>query len=162
MSDFLDAGLNLIQGLWDGIKQKFADVSSWVAEHSKGLGATTRRALDERSPSKLFRKIGYNVSAGMALGIQDGWDLVGSAMDGMNEQLMTYQPDYEADFGASYTSGTFDETVSVAFGNALNGMLEGMSETMADAMKTAMGDVNITLDKRQFGKMTRKAVAHAL
>lgn len=162
VSDFLDAGLNLIQGLWDGIKQKFADVSSWVAEHSKGLGATTRRALDERSPSKMFREIGYNVSAGMALGIQDGWDLIGSAMDGMNEQLTTYQPDYEADFGASYTSGTFDETISVAIGSVFADMMQDMTDMMQDGMARAMENVNITLDKRQFGKMTRKAVANAL
>ena len=162
VSDFLDAGLNLIQGLWDGIKQKFADVSAWVAEHSKGLGATTRRALDERSPSKMFREIGYNVSAGMALGIQDGWDLVGSAMDGMNEQLTNYQPDYEADFGASYTSGTFDETMSVAIGSVFADMMQDMTDMMQDGMARAMENVNITLDKRQFGKMTRKAVANAL
>lgn len=162
VSDFLDAGLNLIQGLWDGIKQKFADVSSWVAEHSKGLGATTRRALDESSPSKMFREIGYNVSAGMALGIQDGWDLVGSAMDGMNEQLTNYQPDYEADFGASYTAGTFDETISVAIGSVFADMMQDMTDMMQDGMSRAMENVNITLDKRQFGKMTRKAVANAL
>ena len=162
VSALLEAGKELVQGLWDGIKEKWEAFKAWWNDHVGGIGKDTRKQLDEHSPSKVFRQIGYNVSAGMALGIQDGWDLVGSAMDGMNEQLTNYQPDYEADFGASYTSGTFDETVSVAFGNALNGMLEGMSETMADAMKTAMGDVNITLDKRQFGKMTRKAVAHAL
>lgn len=162
VSALLEAGKQLVQGLWDGIKEKWEAFKAWWNDHVGGIGKDTRKQLDEHSPSKVFRQIGYNVSAGMALGIQDGWNLVGSAMDGMNEQLMTYQPDYEADFGASYTSGTFDETMSIAIGSVFADMMQDMTDMMQDGMSRAMENVNITLDKRQFGKMTRKAVANAL
>lgn len=162
VSALLEAGKQLVQGLWDGIKEKWEAFKAWWNDHVGGIGKDTRKQLDEHSPSKVFRQIGYNVSAGMALGIQDGWDMVGSAMDGMNDQLTNYQPDYEADFGASYTSGTFDETMSVAIGSVFADMMQDMTDMMQDGMARAMENVNITLDKRQFGKMTRKAVANAL
>lgn len=155
VSDFLQAGLDLIQGLWDGIKEKFSAVSDWVAEHSKGLGATTRKALDENSPSKLFRKIGYMIPEGMALGIQDGWGLVGNAMDGMLDQT-----DVEDAFVP--TDGAFEESFQINMGNTISAVVESIIPVIADSMAEAMEEVTIQLDKRQFGKMTRKAVANAL
>lgn len=162
VSDFLQAGIDLIQGLWNGIKEKFKAVSDWVAEHSKGLGATTRKALDAHSPSKMFRKIGYTIPQGMALGIEDGWNLVGSAMDEMNDSITSYQPDAIDDIGMAYTNGAIEDTISIAIGGAVTSLVEDMANTIQDSMERAMENVNITLDKRQFGKMTRKAVAHAL
>ena len=162
VSDFLQAGIDLIQGLWNGIKEKFKAVSDWVAEHSKGLGATTRKALDAHSPSKMFRKIGYMIPEGMALGIQDGWRLVGSAMDGMHDIATDYTLGTVQDIGMSYTNGAIEDTISIAIGGAITSVVEDMANTLQDSMERAMENVNITLDKRQFGKMTRKAVADAL
>lgn len=162
VSDFLQAGLDLIQGLWDGIKKKFEEVEKHIREKSKGLGAEARRGIESHSPSRLFRRIGYTIPQGMALGIEDGWKLVGSAMDEMNDSIVSYQPDAIDDIGMSYTNGAIEDTISIAIGGAVTSVVEDMANTLQDSMERAMENVNITLDKRQFGKMTRKAVAHAL
>lgn len=162
VSDFLQAGKDLIQGLWDGIKKKFEEVINHIREKSKALGATARKELGINSPSKVFREIGQGIPEGMALGIEEGWKLVGSAMDEMNDGIASYQPDAIDDIGMSYTNGAIEDTISIAIGGAVTNIVEDMANTLQDSMERAMENVNITLDKRQFGKMTRKAVAHAL
>lgn len=162
VSDFLQAGKDLIQGLWDGIKKKFEEVINHIREKSKALGATARKELGINSPSKVFREIGQSIPEGMALGIEDGWKLVGSAMNEMNDSIASYQPDAIDDIGMAYTNGAIEDTISIAIGGAITSVVEDMANTLQDSMERAMENVNITLDKRQFGKMTRKAVAHAL
>lgn len=160
----IEAGANLLQGLWDGIKQKWEEFKAWWSEHVGGMGAETRKLLDESSPSKMFREIGYYVSEGFALGVEDGFRHVEDAMDGLGERAVGFSVSNDdiGDFGASYTSGAIEDTISIAIGGAVTSIVEDMANTLQDSMIRAMENVNITLDKRQFGKMTRKAVADAL
>lgn len=160
----IEAGANLLQGLWDGIKKKWEEFKAWWSDHVGGMGKETRKLLDERSPSKMFRKIGYYVSEGFALGVEDGFRHVEDAMDGLGERAVGFSVsgDDIGDFGTSYTNGAIEDTISIAIGGAITSVVEDMANTLQDSMERAMENVNITLDKRQFGKMTRKAVAHAL
>lgn len=78
VSDFIQAGKNLIQGLIDGIKGKkkeAVDVAADVgAETANGLNS--KKGLDEHSPSVKAFESGKNFYKGLVNGLEDGEDYV--------------------------------------------------------------------------------------
>ena len=161
VGEFIDgmikAGKDLLQGLWDGIKEKWKKFKEWWSEHVGGMGKDTRKLLDEHSPSREFRKIGRFVSLGFALGIQDGWSDVENAMSGMNNIVQDGVDEID-DVGIGVTDGTFTDNISIAMSDVVGDVMGQLVPYMQDGLADAMENVTITLDKRVFGKMSRKAV----
>lgn len=161
VKEFIDgmiqAGKDLLQGLWDGIKEKWKKFKEWWSEHVGGMGKDTRKLLDEHSPSREFRKIGRFVSLGFALGIQDGWSDVESAMSGMNNIVQDGVDEID-DVGIGVTDGTFTDSISIAMSDVVGDVMGQLVPYMQEGLSDAMENVTITLDKRVFGKMSRKAV----
>jgi tape measure domain-containing protein len=85
--DFKNAGKNLIQGLWDGLREKFDSMLAWLGSAVQGVVDTAKRILDEHSPSKVFYEIGYNTMAGMGNGVDDGSDLPSSSAGRAAEKM---------------------------------------------------------------------------
>lgn len=69
--NFTKTGRNLAQGLIDGIKEMANKVAKAAAEVAKAAIKAANKALDERSPSKVFRQIGRYIDEGLILGLQD-------------------------------------------------------------------------------------------
>lgn len=157
VEDMYKAGVNLVKGLWNGIKDWWKNVKEGIQERTKGLGATTRKALGERSPSRVFREIGKNVSLGMAIGIEDGWSAVDDAMSGLDD-IVQSGIDETGAMDMGYTDGTFTDNISIAMSDVVGDVMGQLVPYMQDGLADAMENVTITLDKRVFGKMSRKAV----
>ena len=85
-----DIGVDLIKGLWEGIKS----VGAWLWDKVSGfLGDIFGGILSFfgiGSPSKLLRdEVGQWIPKGMAVGITANVDSVTGAMDDMNKQILT-------------------------------------------------------------------------
>lgn len=75
------AGKDLIDGLWDGIKERFQwlkDKVTGVVDTIKGWFTGTK-GFDTHSPSKWGEKLGGNVSAGIARGLTDSMAAISQA-----------------------------------------------------------------------------------
>ena len=72
-SDFETAGKNAVQGFINGLSNsKLMDnVRATAAALARAAKEAAEAALGEKSPSKVFKKIGEYASIGMALGIED-------------------------------------------------------------------------------------------
>ena len=106
------AGLELIKGLWEGIK----NAASWIWEKIKGFCSgivdKIKGFFGIHSPSTLFRdQIGEN----LALGLGEGWE------DGMDE--------VKADMVDSMDDLTGNMTASITANSDINGGLVGNNTT---------------------------------
>ncbi len=84
-SSMLDVGINLVQGIWNGIK----DTTKWILDKIKGFGKSILTGIKDffgiHSPSKVFKDdVGFRLGEGMALGIEGSLGLVKKAMGKMN------------------------------------------------------------------------------
>ena len=77
------AGADLIQGLWDGIKQKYEALKEWAGDTFSGFIDFVKGIFGISSPSKVFKEIGGYVTEGFALGISDNLGMVEGASDAM-------------------------------------------------------------------------------
>jgi phage-related protein len=66
---FTDAGRQVVQGLWDGFKEVWERMAAWVWEKVEALINKAKSILGIASPSKVFRDIGSNISAGLYQGL---------------------------------------------------------------------------------------------
>lgn len=87
-SKMLDVGKNLVEGLWNGIK----DMSSWVTKKIKGftddvLGGI-KKFFGIHSPSKEMAKIGKFLDEGLAQGIEKNKTVVTKATDNLGKELL--------------------------------------------------------------------------
>jgi len=78
-----EIGNDVVRGLKDGIEAKIQDAIDTAKRAVGQVIAATREALDATSPSKEFIKIGHDVVAGMAIGIEESGTLVLAAMGGV-------------------------------------------------------------------------------
>lgn len=141
-------GSNLIQGLWNGIKSKWDALVSWFSGAVESLKTKARQILSINSPSKVFMEIGKAIPEGMGLGIERNMNYVDDALEDMASRTVYLDDDL-----ASSTSTT-QETIDIAFEKTLGELADQMKQGMADAVE----GLTITLDKRAFGRATRKAV----
>lgn len=84
IGDFYSAGVQLIQGLADGIKSAVSNAISSVVTAVQNVVQAAQDAAGIQSPSKVFAKIGSQLMAGMAQGIGGGFDMpVNAIVKGM-------------------------------------------------------------------------------
>jgi len=75
----LNAGRQLLQGLWNGIN----NAKDWILDKIRGLGSSVldgiKGVFGISSPSKEFKTIGHQLGDGLVLGIQQSTKKVGDA-----------------------------------------------------------------------------------
>ena len=75
IQDFKDMGKKLIEGLWNGIKEKWDKLKGKVKNFGKGIVDGFKGALGIHSPSTLFRdEIGKYLSEGIVVGFTANMD----------------------------------------------------------------------------------------
>lgn len=87
--DMKGVGKNLIEGLWNGIK----NAKDWVIGKIKGFGDSILGGIKDffgiKSPSKVFRdEVGQWLPKGMAVGIEANTDTALNSIDQMNDEIM--------------------------------------------------------------------------
>lgn len=70
-------GRQILQGLWNGLKDIWVSVQAWWNDKMDKFGAYASEVLGIQSPSKVFEDIGRNV----VLGFRVGLDGLGSSLD---------------------------------------------------------------------------------
>lgn len=95
--NFVTIGGNILNGLKKGIMEKAQEVWNSVKEVASSLVSAATGALEEKSPSRVFMKIGNYVMEGMAIGLDEKTPMVESAMDAMTNMVMKKVPEPEID-----------------------------------------------------------------
>ena len=81
VSAMWDAGKNLMQGLVDGLKQKWEDLKNGVANLGGAIVDKFKNVFGIHSPSKVMKEeIGVNLGLGLVEGIEDTQKQVNAAM----------------------------------------------------------------------------------
>ena len=74
ISGLLEAGKDIILGLWEGIKSGWDNFWSNIAEMINGFVDGFQEALGIHSPSTVFAEIGVYIIEGLTLGISEAWE----------------------------------------------------------------------------------------
>ena len=91
ITDMLDIGKNLLEGLWNGINDKVA----WLKGKVKGVvdkikgWFTGKDGFDEHSPSKWSRQVAVYVNEGMAGGFESSTDIPVKAAKATTDRIKT-------------------------------------------------------------------------
>lgn len=84
---FKDFGRNIIQGLRDGITEKWNDLTNWFGGVWGNLTDRFKRFFGIHSPSTLFRTYGADMMAGLRNGIDAGSGQVFESVDAMRDGI---------------------------------------------------------------------------
>ena len=83
LGSLYSAGVDLIQGLWNGLQEKYEAMKAWAGETFGGFIDFVKGIFGISSPSKVFREIGGFVGEGFALGLGDNVPMIENASDAM-------------------------------------------------------------------------------
>ena len=125
-----NVGKNLLQGLWEGMK----NLGSWLWEKVKGLlGGLTdkiKNFFGIHSPSTLFKdEIGTNLALGIGEGFED-------TMSDVNKEMASaVQTDYDLNVNSNLSNSGSISTY----------------DTMVSAFKKALEDVKVVMNDREMG-----------
>lgn len=78
---WIDAGRDVVQGLWDGIRQKWNEFNTWWQGIWSGSVKWVKDLLGIKSPSTVFYDIGANMMEGLADGIGTNAGAVQDALE---------------------------------------------------------------------------------
>ena len=103
--DFYDAGAWLVQGFISGMEAWIDRAANRAAAMADAAETSAKAALDENSPSRVFRRIGSFAGEGLVLGMDDMRDSVAksgmaigrSATKGLNDSLVKIQSFIDGD-----------------------------------------------------------------
>ena len=133
--DWTEIGKNVIQGIANGIKNGVSTIIEAAKEAAQKAFEAAKKKLDINSPSRLFRDvIGYNISAGMALGISDGIPLVEYAANSLS-RASTSAFSGKLAASAGKVSSAAGKSNGKAFGKLeINQYINSKAQTAADLM----------------------------
>lgn len=136
ISSWKQAGVDLIQGLWNGFKSKIGDVTSGVTTWAANILSAVKNKFGIASPSKAMAEIGTYLAEGLG----KGWD----------ETIGDIQKDINGDL--SFESKlTQDDTTAAA---PLNGVTIILHDTI-DLGDTQLKDIISKYTIQQIGNETR-------
>lgn len=155
LKQFPSLGLDIVRGIWQGI----SNGKEWIKGQIKGwvgdVKAFFKNLFGIKSPSKWARnEIGFRIPQGVALGILDGKKDVEDAM----EELMPDDYEYET----AIISGGFSDAITLSVKGAMENVISQMVPELQESMAQALEGVQVKLDGRKFGRLTREAVNGAI
>lgn len=116
LADLADAGLDLIKGLANGIKDAAKNLWNMVKEGFNGFIGKVKGFFGISSPSKLFAQYGEYLMEGMAEGIDEGQDEAQRALDASMASLVgnvTSTLNIGAEIGSGGLSGITIGTLTI-------------------------------------------------
>lgn len=136
ISSWKQAGIDLIQGLWNGFKSKIGDVTSGVTTWASNILSAVKAKFGIASPSKEMAEVGVYLAEGLG----KGWDeTIGSIQKDINDDLS-----FSADL----------RTESKPNGSPLNGMTIVLHDTI-DLGDTKLKEIVSKYTIEQIGNETR-------
>ena len=104
-SKFSQFGVNIIQGLWNGLKSKFEAVKAWFAEKAASLKQTFAGVMGIHSPSRVFRRFGGWMMDGLQIGLDRGAASPIASMAGVAGRLKSGFANHMGQMAARVSSG---------------------------------------------------------
>ena len=156
-NDFYDAGKNLVKGFARGISENSFIAEIKAAAMANSAYEAAKEALDINSPSKIFRKLGFSIPEGLAMGIDKLGYVVGnsvismtdSAIRGTKNAISRIASIVTSDIDAQPTIRPVLDLSDIKSGaNAIRNMLNG--RTMSVATRN-VGTINSTMRYNQNG-----------
>lgn len=117
VTTFYNIGVNIIQGIWNGIKAKASALWDFVKGIGKGIANAFKTVLGIASPSKVFMDYGVNITEGAKKGIEKGSPSVISASGGMAKSVSPVSNRSGGSSGGGGINVTFAPVISGS-GNA--------------------------------------------
>lgn len=85
----LDIGKNIVDGLWNGIKNAWNGLKEGVSNLGRGLADGLKNTLGIHSPSRVFRdEIGRFIPQGLAVGVEADTEEALKAIRNMDDKIM--------------------------------------------------------------------------
>jgi phage-related protein len=140
VSSFGEIGLNLIKGLWEGIKNAASWIKDKVTGFFKDVLGGIAGFLGIHSPSTVFRdQIGKNMALGIGVGFEDGME--GVAKD-MQDAIPTSldSPDLDINAGIHAALDGAGAAVSIA---DIGFKLDGIAGLMAQMFPALLEALNV-------------------
>ena len=154
--DWKSLGKSIVQGMIRGVTGMVGAFGRAIKRLVKSGLKDGKQAAEVNSPSKLFaRELGMPVGEGMALGVEKSTPMAIRAVEDMVNDMAAVEP-LSMSVPDSFVNGTslVQEEMAIEFSNQIAELGEYLRAGMVDAVE----GITITLDKRAFGKATRKAV----
>jgi tape measure domain-containing protein len=144
----LSIGKNIVEGIWNGIKNAGNWIKEKVKEFAKGILDGMKRALGIHSPSTLFRDvIGKNLALGIGVGFEDEMSNVSKDI---NNSMKDIIPDINSTIGDMFdlsptlnnnTSSSSNVTVKV-YNNMETDMMGNLINNIRTFSNGAKNDYN--------------------
>jgi len=99
VGNWLAAGREMLQALWDGAKSKVSGIISWITDIGRRIVNAIKRALGISSPSKEMFNVGVNLMEGLKKG-------VGGMRGGIESLMKSMGSSLAETFSASMLAGT--------------------------------------------------------
>ncbi len=116
----LDIGKNIVEGIWNGIKNAKDWIVRKIKEFAKGIFDGMKDALGIHSPSTLFRDgIGKFIPQGVAVGIEADTDSALKAIDNMNNDIID-----RMNRAVSVETGSINANASVKSNNSMLNIIQ--------------------------------------
>lgn len=125
----IETGKNIIQGLRDGIAQKWEEFREYLWSLVPEIPQIFKDALDIQSPSRVMAEIGGNIGAGLAQGIADSQGLVADAVRQISSAAVLTTDNMVSDILGSLGQ-MFDESKAFAIAQALINTWTGATEAL--------------------------------
>lgn len=149
--DWKSLGSNIIHGIVNGLNAGI----DWIKDTAKSVAESALNAaknfLGIESPSKVFRdEVGKMITAGLAIGIDDGaQDAIDSAKRLSESLLSPFDNGSIGVAAGSETSGLIGETIR----SNNEAFIDGIYTAMVMAMRDS--DMSMQIDGREFGRLLR-------
>ena len=139
----LQAGRQMIDGLLQGLKEKWENVKAWFGSLAESIPGWIRDPLGIHSPSTVFAEIGQNIMQGLVLGLDAGRVGVGAQLTSVADGIPgVFQQVGQA--AASQFTGLVDALVdgSARGGDALRGLEEDLKRLVLNkAFSSVLGSL---------------------
>lgn len=155
--NFKSVGSDIVNGLMDGIKEKWEGLKEWFLGLVGGLLSGAKDKLAEKSPSKKFKEVGEFIDEGLQIGIENKFPQVRKTVEELVDIVQI--PDQETNFAFT---GSADE---------INGRYANISKeeetgepyfvsNMVDAFVKALDKYGlmVEVDHRELGRVVRREV----
>ena len=119
-----DIGKDIINGLWDGIKEIWNKMTGWIASAADKLPGFLKRPLGINSPSRVMREVGQFTMLGLHEGMKDGW----SPIPGWLEDIGDSMADRASEMSDAMSWAVED------MGTAMVGSMSSTMDTMVDVV----------------------------
>jgi TP901 family phage tail tape measure protein len=138
----VEIGGQIIDGLWQGLKGKFASVKEGLTSFASGLAGSVRSTLGIQSPSTVMQEIGKNIMQGLGLGIAGEAAAVGGTVKGVTGELTATFQGLEASAAATGAKvedawAGLREVTSEAkdAGKSMDGLFSNLGSSIAGLIK---------------------------